>query len=196
MQACRVGLLDSLADARRVLCVGEGDGRFVAALLQRAPAATITVVEASGAMIDLARARIAEARPADVARVHFVHGSIASVDLPRGHFDAVATCYFLDCLEGGELAAVVERLGGAAAPRAKWLQVDFQRPQRGHSRLVASAWLAVLYAFFGLSAGLRASRLEDPAPRLARLGFRRRRRLVRRGGMLSGEVWERGAPAD
>jgi trans-aconitate methyltransferase len=49
-------LLPWLADAKRVLTVGEGDGRFVAELARRFPEIKVDCVEASGAMIARARA--------------------------------------------------------------------------------------------------------------------------------------------
>ena len=51
LHACRTALLGGVADARRVLVLGEGDGRFLAAFLASNPVATVDVMDASPAMV-------------------------------------------------------------------------------------------------------------------------------------------------
>ncbi len=63
LQWCRTALLPDLADARRVLVLGEGDGRFLAAFLASNRAAKVDVVDSSAAMLALARRRVANDGP-------------------------------------------------------------------------------------------------------------------------------------
>ena len=49
--------------------------------------------------------------------------------------------------------------------------------------------LPMLYLFFGVVAGVRARRLEDPAALLRRSGFRRLEQASWLGGFVRSEVW-------
>ncbi|QDU66583.1 class I SAM-dependent methyltransferase [Engelhardtia mirabilis] len=193
MQRCRVRFLDRVVGARRALTVGEGDGRFLLALLRAAPGAQVTVVDASARMLELARCRLEREAPDWLARVEFVQGDLSAVALQRGAFDLVATCFFLDCFEGDSLTEIVEGLDAAAAPEATWIVADFHRPPSGWRSLHARAWLALLYAFFGVTTGSSARRLEDPAPRLEARGWHRTATHDERAGLLHSEVWHRAA---
>jgi len=191
MQRCRTFHLGRVAGARRALTVGEGDGRFLMALLAAAPEAHVTVVDASARMLQLARGRLDRLAPESAARVEFVHAELGDVELSAGDFDLIATCFFLDCFEGPDLARVVERLARAARPDALWLVSDFHQPAGGWRALRARAWLALLYGFFGATTGLATGRLEVPAPAIGVQGFALESAHEFRGGLLRTELWRR-----
>ena len=75
LQQTRVGQLNQLRfDERtaRVLIVGEGNGRFLCALLKRYPELAITVVDSSAAMLEQAQQRLKTAGLSDaVCRASF-----------------------------------------------------------------------------------------------------------------------------
>ena len=60
LEQCRFALLPALAGCRRVVTIGEGDGRFVAELVRRYPEIEVDCLEGSQAMIARARARLPE----------------------------------------------------------------------------------------------------------------------------------------
>jgi len=61
LQRCRTAFLRRINPPREVLLLGEGNGRFLEALLQAHPQARVTCVDASAAMLERARARMAAA---------------------------------------------------------------------------------------------------------------------------------------
>ena len=58
LQRCRVACLGEIAVPRRALIVGEGNGRFLCALLQAHPGVEVVCVDASERMLQLARKRM------------------------------------------------------------------------------------------------------------------------------------------
>jgi SAM-dependent methyltransferase len=187
LERCRFSLLDDASAAERILILGEGDGRFLASLLRRNPRAQVDVVEASGEMIGLARARV---EAPDLQRVRF-HQQDALQQLPVGTWDAVVTNFFLDCLTGEEAGAFIPLAAERLDPGGIWLIGDFHLPARGIRRWHAWVWLRVMYAFFAFATQLRARKIPD-YPRLLRgAGLVRERQRFWRGGLLTAEVWRK-----
>ena len=188
LQRCRTAFLDALEAPARVLIVGEGDGRFLAELLRRHPRAEVTCVDASAAMLQLARARVSPA-----ARVDFVRADILSWTPPAATFDMIVTHFVLDCFRPEDLAAVVGKLAAAAAPDARWLVSDFRVPAAGPAKWLARGVLRFLYAFFRRVARVPADHLTPPDEFLRRAGFDLHERKLFRRGLLHSDLWIRRA---
>ncbi len=58
LEGRRVEYLNDVADARRVLILGDGDGRFTAEFVRRNSRATVESVDLSGRMIEMAAKRV------------------------------------------------------------------------------------------------------------------------------------------
>ncbi len=181
---CRFDLLPWLADARRVLTVGEGDGRFVAELARQFPEIKVDCVEASGEMIACARERL----PANT-KVRFHQADALEWDFSKGKYDAVVTCFFLDCFSSETLAVLMPRLAASVRPEGQWLVTEFHQPSRGMWRCHAKAWLAAMYFFFRHATRLEARRLPDWEGGMARLGLRCCGRLSRRWNLIAASRW-------
>src|SRR4051812_43275712 len=80
----RFAYLDRLANARRILVLGEGDGRALTRLMELAPQAELDVIELSGKMISLARSRTGS-----VERVRFRKEDVRSAVLSANQYDGV-----------------------------------------------------------------------------------------------------------
>lgn len=186
----RFAFLDRLVNARRVLILGEGDGRALARLLVVAPQAEVDVVEVSGKMIELARQRTGNCE-----RVRFRQEDALGAALPGNHYDGVVTLFLLDCFDEREAGILIRRLASAMTPEGRWLVSEFAIPERGWRRWHARVWIWVLYRFFGIATGLR-TRALPPIERLMReAGMRRLEFSEERGGLLRSEVWGRaGSP--
>jgi ubiquinone/menaquinone biosynthesis C-methylase UbiE len=143
LQACRTRFIDELANAKEVLLLGEGNGRFLCEVLRRNAAARVVCVDASAGMQAAARKAMARAR-CDAARVKFVHADVLACDLPARAYDGIVTHFFLDCFPPEELGRVVQRIGGWAAPGARWIVSDFRRPERGARKRF---WRSCIYSF-------------------------------------------------
>jgi SAM-dependent methyltransferase len=189
LERARFAYLGRLAACRDILLLGEGDGRCAARLAAVAPAARILCVDSSPAMVGRASRRIAAA---DAGRVDFLCADARSFEPGPGAFDAAATFFFMDCLDPAGAEALAARVGRALRPGATWLFADFVMPARGIARLRARAWLAVLYAFFRMAAGLRVSALPPSEDILARAGWSRAASTDFQGGLVRSAVYTRG----
>ena len=58
LQRTRLHWLEQLGGARRVLLLGDGDGRFLSRFASRYPSAEVHYIDSSARMLDLARKRI------------------------------------------------------------------------------------------------------------------------------------------
>ena len=190
LQRARVACLDGIGSPRRGLIVGEGNGRFLAALLQRQPLIRIDCVDASQRMLDLARDHLLKTDPRQLSRVAFFKSDVASWT-PKDRYDLIVTHFFLDCFRMKSVGNIVAKLAQAAAPNSIWLLADFTIPKEGLARRHARAWLAVMYRFFRSVAGIEAGELVDPSPFLRVEGFTRARQDLFRHGMLKSELWRR-----
>ena len=191
LQQCRVACLGEIANPRRALIVGEGNGRFLIELLQLHPQVEVDCVEASRRMLQLARERIVSFTSASAGRVNFLHQDILSWVVPAHRYDLLVTNFFLDCFLAPTLLGLTSKLAGAATDDATWLLSDFRVPPDGIGRLRARSWLTAMYPFFRVTARIEANELIDPTPFMWHEGFVLERRKLSRKGMLKAELWRR-----
>ena len=187
LQRARTHWLDALTGCRNVLSVGEGHGRFATAFLARFPSAHLTCVEASPGMMAVGQRRT---RPWK-ERVRWECAEALAWQ-PGRKYDAIVTCFFLDCFPPKTLAQIVDHLAAAAEPNAVWLVTDFSLPESGLPRLRARAVHALMYAFFRLVVGLPARRLTPPVAVLRAHGFKLQSRHDSDWGLLRTDLWRRG----
>jgi trans-aconitate methyltransferase len=191
LQRTRTAHLDALARlgaSPRVLLVGDGDGRFLAALLARHPAARVQSIDASAAMLARAAARVP---PADRARVTFAHGDIRARDWTPAAFDAVVTAFVLDCFTLEEASAVIARVTPAVRAGGLWLWSDFAIPARGVRRAAAQLMTGALYRFFRWRTRISARELPPAESLLAHAGWRPVSVTGHLGGLARSAVFER-----
>lgn len=169
LERARFCLLDRLVHCHEILVLGEGDGRCLARLVKVAPTACIHCIDASAAMLARAEVRIAGSEAH--RRVTFECADIFAASLPPAHFDAVVTCFFLDCFTADQTAAIVGRVSSSLRPTAQWLFADFSVPAHGLARKRAQAWLAILYTFFRLQTRLQAHVLPPSEDLIQHAGF-------------------------
>lgn len=193
LQRCRVACLGEIAAPRRALIVGEGNGRFLCELLRLHPGVEVDCIDVSQKMLQLARKHAEDEHGHLEKRIRFLHHDITSWNLAERHYDLVVTPFVLDCFPETTLNGIVRKLARAATDDASWLLADFCVPSNGRARLRARGWLAAMYLFFRVSAGIDASELIDPAPFMRAEGFALARQHLFREGMLKSEVWRRNA---
>ncbi len=187
LERCRFHYLPALIGARRALVLGDGDGRFLARLLQANPQLEADVVDISPAMLSLLSQRLGpEARK----RI-CVHEADAREFVPPGtDYDLVVTHFFLDCLFQPELAALIGRIRPQLTQGAYWVISEFARPQGGVSSIAGRAVVSGLYRAFGVLTGLSVRVLPDHGLVLKSLGLqlRNERRWLR--GLLVSQLWQ------
>jgi SAM-dependent methyltransferase len=172
----RFCFLADVAQARRALILGDGDGRFLGRFAAISQAA-VDCVDLSARMLELARARAGD------NSINFRQGDALVVPLAPSSYDLTVTHFFLDCFDAADLERLIERVHAAAKPGALWLISEFREP----------AWarplLAGMYLFFRATTGLSNNRLADHRPLLQQRGFRLLREETSRRGLLASELW-------
>ena len=190
LQQARTVWLDELAGRRRILSAGEGHGRFVEACATRFPEVEIMGVESSKRMLARALTRTRGIR----AHCRWHGGDLLAWE-PDGRYDAVVTCFFLDCFPPEMLEAVVTKLAACATADATWLVVDFAVPSRGLAGWRARSVHALMYAFFRCAVALPARRLTPPDPFLRAHGFVLAGRREFEWGLVRADLWRRAGAA-
>lgn len=214
LQRCRTAFISEVREARKVLLLGEGRGRFLVELLTINPDAEITCVDASLRMLKLMR-RTLRMRQLPEKRVRFVHGDLlrakSRATVPAASnpdrrntcdildeavpflesYDAIASHFFLDCFRPDQLQRIATIISEHTDPGARWLISDFCVPDRGWQRIRARLIHASMYAFFQVVTRLPASRLTPPDAFLRDAGFELAGRRYFNFGLLHSDVWMR-----
>jgi SAM-dependent methyltransferase len=181
--------LSEVTNARSVLILGDGDGRFTAEFFDRNREALVDSIDLSPRMLALARQRIGE-HQSNAMRLHFREGDARTIELRR-KYDLIVSHFFLDCLVDRDLELLVARISDTAYPQARWLVSEFCLPDSGIRRFAASLLIKMMYGFFRFATGLKASGLPDYPTVFAMHGFRRVRDTSAAGGLLVSELWQR-----
>jgi SAM-dependent methyltransferase len=188
LERARFCFLRDLAGCRRILVLGEGDGRFIGRLLGVADPARVRCIDSSGAMIAQAAARVAAAGAGE--RVAFERGDVLGARFAPSAYDAVVTLFFLDCFTGPQVRAIVANVRPAMAAGARWLFADFALPARGFRRWRARLWLGLLYRFFGWTTGLAVRTLPPSEEILLSSGLRRVAERTFQRGLVRSVVFD------
>lgn len=190
LQCCRTAFLPAVPRPRHALLLGEGNGRFLIALLRAHPGIRFTCVDASARMLQGTQARLKqEGIGAEGGR--FIHANVLAWIPPAAEFDLIVTNFFLDCFPPEALETVLSRVTGAAAPSARWLVADFREPPAGWRRWRARGILRLMYWFFRRATALPAKQLTPPDVILQRSGFKLVGRRLHDWGLLHSDLWER-----
>ena len=189
LQKARIVHLNELAQADDVLLVGEGHGLFLKALLEMNTQCRVTCVDASRAMLELARKRIEEK---DRHRVSFEQLDLAHETLPLDRHDAIVTHFFLDCFNRTTLERLVPMLTATLQPTGKWLLADFEEPPKGSALgLFQRVGLRLLYSFFKANCGIEASKLCNPKEIFLSHGIRETKRRCYLNEWIVSVVYEK-----
>jgi len=183
---CRCAYLSDMGQARRILVVGDGDGRFLQALLKHNTHARIDCVDNSQAMIALEQSRVPAA---DSRRVAFYHANILDWTVPSETYELIVTHFVLDCFSPAEVSALIFKIAAGVAPGARWVISEFQVPARSPLRLLMSTAIAIMYRWFRWTTGLKPQQLPSHESLMLRQGFQPERRVDRLGGFLTSQQW-------
>ena len=186
LQQRRCHFLPDLGDARKVLMLGEGDGRFLAQFARRNTGAAIDYVDSSAEM-----GRLAAARVAHIGRVRCHRRNLLDHPLPGSGYDMVVTHFFLDCFSQEDVTKVVQAVTAATTPGARWIVSEFREPERGWRRWRARMWVSGLYAAFRLITRLEPRSLPDHGRALREAGFELQEEKIASAGLLISQMWVR-----
>ena len=188
LERARFSHLQCLRNARRVLVLGEGDGRLLSRLLSLAPRCQVDVVERSARMLARARTRV------DSSRVNWLHTDAMQTDWTT-HIskppDVIITAFFLDCFSEAKLTELMDRLYRQLCPGGMWLNVDFAIPSSGWRRWHARMWLSVLYRAFGALTDIDARELVETGRQFRSLGMTREHYRSLHAELVFSEIWRK-----
>jgi ubiquinone/menaquinone biosynthesis C-methylase UbiE len=186
----RLTFLDRMKDSRRALVIGDGDGRFTAALAIRNHTVQIDSIERSSQMLRLARRRLRREQIMNRDRIRLIQGDIRFVTLPTGEYDLIATHFFLDVLNHHDLRLVVQRVVSAASRPCHWAVSEFDIPQHGWRHIHAEAWVKTMYFFFRCVAGLKVAELPEWRTAFLDHGFVCLHSEAAGAGLMRSELWQ------
>lgn len=201
LERARYHFLPRLTDVQRILLLGDGDGRFTAALLHSAPTARAVAIDGSRAMLNALHTRcnlVGSVSRLRTLQADLSRGLPSQVALAesKGHvqqqrFDLVATHFLLDCLSTRSLERLVADVTAQTTGTARWVVSEFRIPPAGSMHWPARLVVRMLYLAFRLLTGLRANSLPDHASIMQFHGWKQRSQHLSAGGMLTSELWER-----
>lgn len=183
-----------VANARRVLVLGDGDGRFTAALLERNPSAAVTALDVSAAMLTQLEHRVRARAPDARLELHCV--DVRAWSAPQANYDLAVAHFFFDCFTTDELTKVIMRVAPALTPDALWLVSDFAIPDHPFWTPFAKLLLRFLYLTLGSLTGLEHTQLPDHQSAMKFAGFELTEDDTALGGTLRSEIWTRILDAD
>ena len=165
----REAFLFELGNPKKVLVLGDGDGRFLQVFTALYPQAEVDAIDLSPRMIELAQAR--------APRVAF-HLADAREFPFAEHYDLAVGHFFFDCFTQADLQTLLPRIHTKT-----WVISEF--------RNTTWSWPLVraLYFFFRLTTGLRVTTLPDHRPILSTLGYQLEKQQPSQAGLLVSELW-------
>jgi ubiquinone/menaquinone biosynthesis C-methylase UbiE len=190
LQKTRLHYLPALLNSRNALILGDGDGRFTAALLAANPNITILAVDTSATMLQLLRQRCEFITPNAAQRLHTQQANALTFPLDAT-YDLIVTHFFLDCLTQPELNSLVTRIAKNMQPGALWLLSDFHIPTN-LANLPAKLLVRSLYLAFRILTNLRTNALPNHATPLRQADLIRVSQHRRVAGILTTELWVAG----
>lgn len=187
LERCRFHFLPELANARKALVLGDGDGRFLEKLLRKNPGLQADVVDISPAMLEQLSRRLT---PEMHANVTLICTDMREFLPFSQEYDLIITHFSLDCLFQTELNSLVSRIRPRVAPGgAIWVVSEFAYPSGRARGLAGKLLISLLYQSFGWLTGLRVRALPDHEAPLRNAGFICERERSWLGGLLVSQLW-------
>jgi cyclopropane fatty-acyl-phospholipid synthase-like methyltransferase len=170
------------------LLLGDGDGRFLARLLEANSSVTADVVDSSRSMLAILERRVRRSGPQARRRI-CLHRADALEWNPTRRYDLIVSHFFLDCFSTQQLEHLFDAVLPHALPGVRWVISEFAIPRNAFAAFLARRLIRLLYQVFGWTTGLPVRALPDYATPLLRRGLvliHERRYLA---GLLSSQVW-------
>jgi cyclopropane fatty-acyl-phospholipid synthase-like methyltransferase len=193
LERCRFCFLAEVSTASKILTLGEGDGRFLAALLKKNSQAMADAVDVSEVMLSLLQGRVQAAGAEKRLRTHLA--DVRDFEPSDSGYDLVVTHFFLDCLTENEIAQLMKRLRPHLANHSRWLVSDFAIPAQGVRKIFGTAVVSALYLGFWLLTNLQIRRLPELSNVWRASSFESKRRQEFLGGLIYSEIRELQPPA-
>lgn len=186
LERCRFYFLSEVSTAKKVLALGEGDGRFLAELLRKNPQPVADAVDVSEVMLSLLRDRAKEAGAEARLQTHLA--DVRDFEPKDYGYDLVVTHFFLDCLTENEIALLIQKIRPHLAEDCRWLVSDFAIPAKGWKKFLGRIVVSSLYLGFRVLTNLQIRRLPELPPIWQDAGYELQKRREFLGGLLYCEI--------
>ena len=189
LERTRCAFLEEATRSRKAILCGEGDGRFLARLLEVNSSVEVDVVDLSPRMVQLAERRVARNGQRFRDRVRFHVCDVRNFVPTLGGYDLIVTHFFLDCFSNTDLPGVVATLANCANSDARWIVSEFHVADGPVGRVWTHAVIRCLYAAFRFTTGLRVTRLPNYVAALEQQGYSHSCEKKILGGLLHSSLW-------
>lgn len=187
LRRTREQFLPTIGNPEDALVLGDGDGRFAAALLRAVPSCRVRAIDSSATMLRLLRARCD--REGSTNRLRAEQASVIKIHADPT-CDLIATHFLLDCLTQADVDRLTARLANEVRPGCRWVLSEFAVPRGRFAGPLGALYIHLLYRAFRLLTGLQVQQLPDPQLALTAAGFTRMARVERLRGLLYAELWQ------
>jgi ubiquinone/menaquinone biosynthesis C-methylase UbiE len=158
----RLAFIEDLKTSRRILILGEGDGRFLLQLRKQNPTARIECIDLSAKMLTKAKERLnTHGNQETLANLHFRQADIRDTTPSENPYDAVVTLFFLDCFNQKSSEQIISKIAQSLSFGGLWYWADFRQPVKGWKALRARIWLTILYKFFRWQTNIEATHIAS-----------------------------------
>lgn len=156
-------MLHHLKADNHVLILGGGSGDILKELDKLEMRLSISYVELSSKMVELARSK----QPFKNLEVAFINQNAQSIDLPKA--DIVITNYFLDVFTLENLSMIMKKIDLALNDSGIWFCTDFRKT----NSFFKNALIKLMYLFFKIFSQLEGTKLQDFEGQFEALGYKK-----------------------
>ena len=188
LQRIRCSHMETFLGAESILLLGDGDGRFLKALLDSGCSAKIICVDSSQRMLNLAKSLTKDSEQ----NVRFLFKNIHDYDLPDSFIpDVIGAHFFLDCFSEDEILVILGRISGWCKEHTKLVISDFSIPEkRRFTRVIAKLLAWKMIVFFRTFTGISAYKLPKIEQLLSEMRYKCLKKETLRNGFICSWVWE------
>ena len=159
LQRARVSLLSEVPNCRKMLLLGDGDGRFLKQFVISQPCCSVVSVDLSVEMLKLQANEVRKV--GDQFCVDWVCCDVRELDFPEACFDGVSTVFFLDCFTPDEISVLLPQIMRWIRPGGVIHFVEFQLPAKGWRRFRGVFYLGLMHLFFRWQTGLQNRQVQN-----------------------------------
>ena len=180
--------IELIKDAKSILLLGDGDGRFLEQVSKMGTEAQIVSVDSSAKMINLSKIRVKTSH----LNVEFNCSKIENFK-PSESFnpDLIVAHFFLDCFTYDEALLILDRITRWAAVDAKFIITDFSITEKMSFHTVYQNILTnIMICFFSLFCGISARILPNIPKIMTSSGWNCLSRKRSRHGFINSWIWQ------
>jgi tRNA (cmo5U34)-methyltransferase len=177
-----------IPESATVLILGGGTGWFLKSLLQQKQVKKIVYVEASAAMLDLSRKKMATETYA--AEIEYRLGTEQSIRAYE-KFDVVITHFVFDLFPEQQVKMMIHILYHTLHQNGVWLCSDFVLARQHSGRWWKKRLVSAMYIFFRWVSGVEARTLPDIAGLLASFSLHCESKVTFYHGLIQAMVYRK-----